>query len=191
MNPADITAVIVTRGGYDISEVLESLSGFGEIIVKDNSSGRDDKLWGRYSGPPCAINRVIYTQDDDCIVDAAAVCAAYEPGVIVANSDPYHRAVNAPLYRDGIALIGWGAVYDTDLLRCFERRYFAARLPKDDLFMRECDRVFTALNTVKFIEAPFRHLPRATEPGRMWREPRHLEDLAAIRERIQRAKVAA
>jgi len=184
VSPSEVTAVVVTRGGYDISEVIESLAAFREVIVWDNSERKNLKVFGRYA--EIGIPRgVVYTQDDDVIVDAVAVCAAYQPGVIVANSSPQHREINAPFYRDGIAPIGWGSVFDArliDVLDGWER---------DDLFLRECDRVFTALNKVKFIEVPFGNLPRATAPDRMWRERRHLDDLAAIRGRILRRGVTA
>lgn len=183
MSPRDITAVLVTRGGYDISEVVDSLKRFKHTFVWDNSAPEMIQNWsvfGRYVAMP--MQGVVFVQDDDAIVDAEAVCAAYEPGILVANSDPHHKEVNAPFYRDGIAPIGWGAVFDAKLARVLDS------WNHDELFLRECDRVFTALNTVKLIEVPFRHLPRAHAPDRMWREKRHLEDLAAIRERIQQVK---
>lgn len=190
MSPRDITAVLVTRGGYDISEVVDSLKDFAQVLVWDNSEWSDNKVWGRYIAASRAEFPFIFTMDDDCLVDAAAVCSAYEPGIIVANSDPHHREVNAPFYRDGIAPIGWGAVFDSSLTRVFDG-YFRGGGSRDELFHRECDRVFTALNTVKLIEVPFRHLDRAHAPDRMWREKRHLDDLAAIRERIQQVKKKA
>lgn len=183
MKPSEVTAIVVTRGGYDISEVIESLRGFREVAVWDNSKGTDYKVLGRYVS--MFSLDVVYVQDDDCIVDAEAVCAAYEPGVIVANSDPHHRKVNAPFYRHGIAPIGWGAIFDANLTRVFDG------WERDDLFLRECDRVFTALNTVRLIEVPFRHLARASASDRMWRESRHLSDLAEITERILKCKAIA
>lgn len=185
MSPREITAVVVTRGGYDISEVVDSLKGFGEVIVQDNSKGQDYKVWGRYLPGRAPKFPVIYTQDDDCIVDAAALCEQYSPGVVTLNWSAKHREINANLYRSGLAPVGWGAVFDADLRRVLDR------WDRDDLFLRECDRVFTALNVINPVEVPVKHLPRANDRDRMWREHRHLEDLGTIRERIQQAKKKA
>lgn len=193
MNPANITAVVVTRqSGEHLEQVMESLraAGFGEILVWDNCQEVDCKVYGRYVAAERAAFDVVYVQDDDCIVDAAAVCRNYEPGAVTCNWPEPHRSVNANLYRGGIALVGWGAVFDKALLDSFDDYHEMWDI--DDLFLRECDRVFTALNRVNLIEVPMRHLPSAEGPDRMWRERRHLGDLEAIKDRIAAArKVAA
>ena len=185
MNISQITAVVVTRGGYDISEVIESLKGFGEVIVADNSIGQDYKVWGRYLPGRAPKFPVMYVQDDDCIVDAQGVCNCYGPGVVTVNWSAKHREVNANLYTGGLAPVGWGAVFDANLRKVLDG------WERDDLFLRECDRVFTALNIINPREIPMRHLARANGRDRMWREPRHLEDIEAIRERIMRVKKKA
>jgi len=185
LQPSDCCAVVVTRDAEQALDVYRHLKylNFGRIIFWDNKRQRDYKVFGRYAAM-LGVPGPIFTCDDDCLVDAEAVCAAYEPGIIVANSDPHHRAVNAPFYRHGIAPIGWGAIFDVNLISVLEG------WEHDELFLRECDRVFTALNTVKLIEVPFRHLERASAPDRMWREKRHLSDLSEITERILRVKAA-
>lgn len=187
MNPSRIAAVLVTRGGYDISEVEESLSGFGELTVWDNSKMEKFAVYGRFAGAMRSTADVVYVQDDDCIVDSEAVCASYEPGAVVCNWNARHREINEPLYRGGIAPVGWGAVFDRRLLDVFDD--YLAAWPFDELFRRECDRVFTALNLVKLIDVPVRNLPRA-ESG-MWREKRHLGDFEAIRGRISQVRKLA
>lgn len=93
MSPDDVQAVVVTRGGYDISEVLESLI-FDDVLVWDNSKLPNLRCWGRYAATLLTDKRYIYFQDDDCIVDPltqAAICVAHEhegDDVIVANMDP-------------------------------------------------------------------------------------------------------
>jgi hypothetical protein len=89
-------------------------------------------------------------------------------------------------YYDGIALMGWGSVFDRTLRGAFNG--YLRHWPADDLFCRECDRVFTALNKTKPIDIPFGHLPQAFGPDRMGQETRHLNDLAQIRQRIGRIR---
>ena len=180
IKPQDITAVVVTRGGYDISEVLDSLKGFREVKVFDNSvSPVDWRVFGRYMAMD-NTEGVIYTQDDDVIVDAAAIVAAYEPSVIVANWPTHHREINAPLYKGSIGPVGWGAVFDRELVE-----ETMSGWPLNELFLRECDRVFTGMNQTKWIDIPFRHIPRHVS---MWGEGRHISDLAEITKRIEAVK---
>lgn len=188
MHPSQITAVMVTKGGYDIDEVIDSLDGFGEVLVHDNSLGEDFKVYGRYESAHKAAFPVIYVQDDDCIIDAAAICAEYEPRVITLNWPEAHRSVNECIYK-GCAPVGWGAVFDSGLMEAFDRYYRHFRI--NDLFYRECDRVFTALNPWKAIEVRKRDLDRANDASRMWRESRHLEDFAEIRRRLSLLSLSA
>lgn len=174
-----VTAVIPTRGDVDVSWIAARIP-VPEVIVKVSSCG----LWGRYEAALQASNAIIYTQDDDCEVDAQAVIDAYEPGVVTCNMPVAKRAE----YPDGIALVGWGAVFDQALVRWAFSRY---RFDIDDLFMRECDRVFTGLCPLKLVDVPFKHLPHAFGADRMGCERRHLADLAAIRERIRECRLRA
>jgi hypothetical protein len=138
------------------------------------------KVFGRY----LAIGRVkdkcdvIYTQDDDCIVSAKQVTDCYESGVVVCNVPSYRRAE----YADGIALVGWGCVFHRDMVKVFDL-YFK-HFTIDDLFLTECDRVFTGLNKVKLIDVPFTHLPNAESPDRLHKRPDHWDRLREIRERV-------
>jgi len=80
-----LTAVVVTKGDRDISEVLASLSGFDELIV------------------------------------------------------PQHR--RSEYAGSQIALLGWGTIFRKQLLRVFDP--YLARYGVDELFYRECDRIFS------------------------------------------------
>lgn len=173
-----ISAVLVTRGDVDLSPVLATLTHFDEVIVHDNSEDQDFKVYGRYRAAKQARNSTVYTQDDDATTSPELVAHEYRPGHITANMPPDRR----DFYGDGIALIGWGSVFDKDLTSCFTK-YFK-RWPMDDLFLREADRVFTGLNRLKLIDVPFQHLPCAHGSDRMGAETRHLADLYEIRQRI-------
>jgi hypothetical protein len=179
IDAADVSCVIVTRGNVDLSEIRESLP-FEDVVVWDNSE-RDEKVFGRYCGAERVKHEVIAVQDDDAIIeDWPAILAEYRPGVITCNMGAAHRAVYEPT---GLALVGFGAVFDRSLIRPTLDRY-CQRFPKDELFMRECDRVFTALNALHVITVPYRNLPHEETTERMWREQRHGDDLAMIRQRI-------
>ena len=83
MNQA--TAVLVTRGDVDLTEIRHSLDAcesIDEIVIWDNANGmsrwsdgeqtafraaEDLAVYGRYAGIAWATNPLIYVQDDDCL----------------------------------------------------------------------------------------------------------------------------
>jgi hypothetical protein len=176
-----ISAVVVTKGDRDISPVLGSLKGFGEVTTWNNSKQTDCHVLGRFVGALAARNELLYVQDDDCIVDAEALAAQYQPGEILCNMPLDRRAE----YREtGITLIGWGCIFPKLALGSLVR--FIMQYPADALFRRECDRVFTYLNRdrIRHVEVPFRQLPYAHGMDRMGREDRHRADFLEIRRRL-------
>jgi hypothetical protein len=195
ISPKQVTGVIVTRGNRDISAVLKTMECLGEVIVWDNSKRDHDlKVFGRFAAKYEAKNSVIFTVDDDAIVDVAAICAEYEPGTLVCNMKPGHHDA----YRGtGIALIGHGSIFDA---RLADFNPYWAKYPGDqyaggmsEVFMRECDRVFTWLNRdrQKWLALPIVDLPHASQPGCMWMESRHGDDLAEIKRRLASLEMVA
>lgn len=185
IDPKQVTAVVVTRGDVDLTEILKSLECFGHTIVWDNSKRFqrqfDHQVYGRYGAIQALGESVVYTQDDDCLLDnPAAICEHYEPGVVTCNMPPEYRRNYQ--YPEGIQLVGFGAIFDADLIKVL------ADFEHDELFMRECDRVFTAMNSTKLVDLPFKHLPAAHDASRLWKQPGHAQALADIRERIRAAK---
>lgn len=179
---AQVTAVIPTKGGYPLDDVLAPLVGFKAIHVEADIPESRTWLWNRFWRANmklmAGIDSVFFSCDDDAIVEPAPILAAYEPDAVVCNMPQARRWE----YPDGIALMGWGSVFDTSCLAAISR--YLKRWPADELFYREVDRIFTALNRVILVDVPFKHLDRATAPDRMGQESRHMADLAEIRRRI-------
>lgn len=174
-----LTAVIVTRGDVDLCQCLAAIDADEIKIVRGHGG-----VWERYEAALTAKHPVVYTQDDDCVVDFAAVVREYEPGRVVCNMPEWKQRE----YGDGIALVGWGAIFDRDLVGPAFARYFS-RFEKDDLFRREADRVFTGLSKVKMIDAPFELMEYASDAHRLGAQPDHMAKLAAIRERVAAVRV--
>jgi hypothetical protein len=185
IDPKTVTAVIVTRGDVPLDEIRASLIRFKRVHVWDNSKelgkvsvyGRYRCIWVDMQEP----RGVVYVQDDDCLLDdPASICQHYEPGVVTCNMpEDYRRNYQ---YPEGIQLVGFGAIFEASLIRVLEP------FEKDALFMREADRVFTAMNKCKLVDLPFKHLPAAHDQSRLWRQPEHAAALAEIRRRIRDAK---
>jgi len=177
-----VSAVLVTKGDRDVSKVVDTLTHFDEVIVWDNSKAcKDVKVYGRFVGAMMARNDIVYVQDDDCIVSPAAIAGQFLFGDIVCNVPQERR----PEYAGtGITLIGWGCVFGKSKLASF--RSYLEVYPQDELFERECDRIFTWLNrsSMRLVDTGLEHLPEAFNDNRMGREHRHRRDYDAIRARL-------
>ena len=176
-----ISAVIVSRLDHPIGEVIDSIAPHVEEIIVVRGH---DGVFERWEAVARARCDVVYTQDDDAIVDVPAVLARYVPGKVCCNMPTEHLKD----YPDGIALVGWGCVFAKSALANVGQ--YLPRCPIDEVFRRECDRVFTGLSPLKLIDVPVRHLPHAHGADRMGREKRHGDDLREIRRRIYAIRAA-
>ncbi len=131
LDPKDVSAVIVTRGGYDISEAIKDLP-YGEVIVWDNSVEQDLKFYGSFHAAlTLAKNDVIYFQDDDLVFTKhEELLAAYEPGKLVSNMS--EQWVDQLGYWD-LAFTGPGSLIDKSAIQPVFDRYLAV-YDEDDLF---------------------------------------------------------
>lgn len=180
--PAQVSAVLVTRGDVDMTEILESIdtAGIRDVVIYNNALEQDLAVYGRYHAIGQARHDVVYVQDDDCVLVPGSInelVAAYEPVVAVCNIPERFR----PHYPDS-GLVGFGAVFDRGLpAQAFGR--FTAALgdagwpidwPYGPSPLRRADNVFTALTRLKLADLPYRDLPWASAPNRMWKQPEHV-----------------
>lgn len=185
LSAKDVSAVVVTRGGYDISDVLKDLP-YDEVIVWDNSVERDYKFYGSFHAALTrAKHDVIYFQDDDLIFSKHdELLAAYEPGRLISNMS--EKWITDLHYYD-LAFTGPGSLIDKSLIQPTFDRYLA-RYPEDQLFYNEAAMIFGVLVPYKRIDFGFDILPRASEDDRMWKQEWHQRDkwVAANRARALR-----
>lgn len=183
MIPADVSTVIVTRGDVDLTDILAEHddAGVSDILIWNNQLEQDLGPYGKYAAIGQARHDVILVQDDDVLLPAAsitALAAAYQPGFVTANMPAEFR----PHYPDS-AMVGFGAIFDRDLPAAAFARFFAHHpwmSVEDPLFLRESCRAFTVLTPVNLVDLPKTDLPWASDPGRLWRQPEHVE----MRERM-------
>lgn len=173
------SAVIVTRGNVDLGPAIAPIVPLAdEIIIRRGHNG----VFERWSAIFEAKHSLVYTQDDDAVVDLEAF-AGYGLNGITCNMPEWKRAE----YQDGTALVGWGAWVPKAVAFDAFVRYRQYYEP-DELFRRECDRVITGLSKLFLADVPFTNLPWATGPGRMCAAPgdrAHAEARKAIRERLE------
>ncbi len=70
--------------------------------------------------------------------------------------------------------MGFGSVFEKSLIRPTFARYLK-HFQLDDVTLREPNRIFTALNhsRIDIVDVPITHMPYASDPDRLWRQPDH------------------
>jgi len=170
-----ISAVLVSRELID-PRILKSLEGFGEIIIANG-------IYGPYARYDEAVTKakfdIIYTQDDDCLVNVNALLELWN-GNFVANVMPDRLE---PCFNNN-TLIGWGALFRKELALNALNRY-AQKYGKDALYRRESDRIVPGLNPHPLVSVGATNLPNATGPNRLCDQPDHLACREEIRRRLE------
>ncbi len=183
---SEIDATMVTRGTRSTGVVLDSLKAFRRVAVWDNLKFPNLKVFGRFAAIAAMTDSpLIYTQDDDVILDDGgfeALLGAWRPGRIALNFPKGNRR-NYEGHHGNIALIGFGAIFEPRLVGKAFSRYFE-KFPADDLFLSQCDRVFTALNDWTAVDVPKRDMPWAGDSQSMEADPECGNLMVRIKERI-------
>lgn len=165
----DVSACLVTRGDVDLVPILESLP-FTDVIVWNNAQRPEDKAaYGRYLAIHRARNRIVFVQDDDCVLPVAEfdkLLAAYQPGILTALMPPDRTD-----YTDSV-LIGWGAIFDSYLPdRAFAEYSHYYPIDTYEFFKIGADFVFPILTPCQRIDGEHDNLPWAHGPNRTWGQP--------------------
>ncbi len=82
IHPSEVSAVLVTRGNVDMTEITDSITAAGieDIVLWDNSKREQDlSCYGRYAGIAEAKNEYIFHQDDDLVTNVPGLLDAYDP----------------------------------------------------------------------------------------------------------------
>ena len=118
---------------------LKKIPFISEIKIHDN---RKDNLftYGRYIAARTAINSIIYTQDDDCVVkNIRALFDQYDGTQIVNAMKPLHMQQ----YSGKETLLGWGSFFQKEWIQVFDT--WINTYGQDYLLYRGADRIFTTL----------------------------------------------
>jgi glycosyltransferase involved in cell wall biosynthesis len=147
-----VTACLITwKRQYNIPKIIESLLKWdfiSEIIIADNSKRENTINWARYTSAMRAENDIIYTQDDDCIIENIGeiydkFCEDQET-VCHGGTEEYQQVIKDNIYGDHqMAMFGWGAFFNRKWTNVLDE-YIKVH-GKDYCFYRETDRIFTLL----------------------------------------------
>lgn len=180
IDPANVSAVLVTRGDVDLGEIVDSIldAGIKDVIVWNNRERPVDlSCYGRYAAISEAKHDVIYQQDDDLVAPVADILNHYGPVVdrrtIVANNRPDEEWL----------LTAMGTIFHRSLAEgCFDA--YTARYGFDADFCRVSDVVFAYQHPYRRICLGYRDLPWQTAPNRMYHQPDHYLVRERARDRV-------
>lgn len=146
-----VTAVLLKyKREKELKEIISSLKKHSDIIdeiliwdnTKINLCG-----WGRYFGALEAKNEIIYTQDDDVIVNN--IPALFNKYIQLKDNNQEQIVNNITItgkerydtYNQ--TLMGWGSLYNKNWIGILNKyiRYYGI----DNLFLRDTSRIFTGL----------------------------------------------
>lgn len=177
IDPASVSAVLVTRGDQDLGEILESIlaAGISDIVTWNNRT-RDQDLscYGRYAAIAEARNEFIYQQDDDLVAPVTDILAAYRP------VEDRHAIVANNRIDEEWPLTAMGVVFHRNLADCFQP--YIDLYGEDADFYRVCDVVFAYQHPYRRVVLGYRNLPWQSAPdASMYMQPGHM----AVRERAR------
>jgi len=147
-----VTACLITwKRQHNLSKIIDSLSKWdfiSEIIIRDNSKLENIINYGRYTSALKAENDIIYTQDDDCIIqnldevykgfikDKTRICHS--------GISDYEKVIPTNIYGEcQMAMAGWGSFFDKKWISVLDT--YINKYGKDKCFLRETDRIFSIL----------------------------------------------
>lgn len=173
-----ISCVIITREPELNPLVLEriDLDFFDEILIVNNCPS----VYHRYLAAAKAKNQIVYTQDDDCLVNYQVLFSKYNGQVTNTMTLPFIEK-----YKDtGCTLVGWGCYFPKSMLSVFDR--YIAKYGIDQHLLRESDRIFTAMNRPWNVQIlPHEDLDSASEPDRMGFEHDHYKSMNEALEKVK------
>jgi len=147
-----VTAVLITwKRQYNLPQIIENLLSYpfiDEIIIKDNSKYRNIINYGRYTSGRRAKNKIIYTQDDDCIVhNIAGIYSKFMENpnkVVYSGVEGYEDKIKDNIF-DGqqMCMAGWGMMFNKEWIDKLD--LYIKKFGKDECFYRETDRIFSML----------------------------------------------
>ncbi len=181
ITPDQVSAVLVTRGNVDMTEILDQLTADGiEDIVIWNNAERDPDLscYGRYAAISEAKNEYIFHQDDDLVSPVGELLKHYDP-----VRDRHAILMNNRIDEEW-PLTAIGALFHRDILPGTFDSYIE-EYGFDDDFCRVCDVIFAYQHPIRRVVLGYRDLPWASDPASsMYLEDGHMQVRIRARQRI-------
>lgn len=180
----NVTACLITwKRQQNIPKIVESLLQWpfiDEIIIRDNSKARNVINYGRYLSAEKAKNKIIYIQDDDCLVknlDEVYEAFLKDPTAIChSGTEDYQKVIPENIYgKSQMAMAGWGSFFQKTWLPYLNR--YTKVYGHDYCFYRETDRIFSLLMEKhhNFVLGDIVHLEGKDDENALCNQPDHLK----------------
>lgn len=108
------------------------------------------------------------------------------PGLVANQPSEFRHA-----FYEHHCLVGFGGVFHRDAPARAFRRFYIDDFLLTPHFLRTCDIVFTGLTPRVLVDVPVESLPYAHDDNRMWRQPTHQGERAAMLELVRKAQKGA
>lgn len=173
IDPADVTACLVTRGDQPdmMEQIVQSLI-FDRVVIWDNSERDDHKTAGRYFAQLEAATPFCYFQDDDCLVPPKTQHALCEAHIEGAHCTANWGHGETPAGYDDLPLVCGGGIVDTPAPWAAIERW-SEHFPTDEAFDYYCDFAVGVLYpSFVHVYLPFHiELAIAQDPSRLCNQP--------------------
>lgn len=177
MEHPKISCILITRQVEYPEIILERLDlndFFDEIIVMAESAS----VYNRYLAARAAKNQLVYTQDDDCMVNHQVLFKSYNGQITNAMTLQFQQKYESM----GCTLVGWGCYFPKSMLDVFDK--YIAKYGVDKHLLREADRIFTYLNK-PFNTVIMPHEDLYQSPDRMSFDPNHFKSADEALEKVK------
>lgn len=147
-----VTAVLVAyKRMLELEKIVADLNKYpfiDEVLIWDNTKDNIG-VYGRYLMMAKAKNDVIYTQDDDCLIEGIDKLYSRFDGTRLVNGMKAERIKD---YSGKESLVGWGAFLKKEWTKVVNE--YVERYGADEVLYQTADRVFTTLLTVPRLTLP-------------------------------------
>ena len=145
-----VTAVLIQwKRQHNLPRIIESLNlpFISEILIRDNSKCKNIACYGRYWLARKAKNDIVYTQDDDCVVDVNKIYKEFlkdDSKMAAGTIQGFVDVVDDFTYGSKqLGLVGWGAFFKKKWINILDK--YTHVYGTDECFYREADRIFSIL----------------------------------------------
>lgn len=178
-----VTACLITwKRQHNLPKIIEHLKKhdfIDEIMIRDNNIEENIINYGRYVNALKAKNDIIYTQDDDYILENLGdLYEAFikDPTTIAhAGPDYYLRDMSNNIWGENqMSLMGQGSFFDRRWIPVLDK--YIEKYGKDFCFYRETDRIFSILQGKRsnFIVGRLTQFPEADDKDALCKQGDHI-----------------
>ena len=141
----------------EIKKYLEKFPWVDEILVWDNNTNDNIFTYGHWKNALKAKNDIIYSQDDDCIINnLQELYDNFDNTKLIVGM----KACRMQEYSKFDSMMGWGTFWNKAWAKTLAK--YIEKYGEDYVLLREAERIFTALSDKKVMVADIFEYPSCT-----------------------------